>query len=972
MSPENPRRPLAEEAAPRPPGRFRVLERIGSGSTADVYLAEQCEPIARRVALKVLRGGCDSAEVAARFRREAQLLGTMSHDAIARALDAGVTAEGRLFLAMEFVAGVPITTYCDAHRLPIRARLKLFVRVCAAVQHAHQRSVLHRDLKPANVLVSEETGRPLPKLIDFGIARMLQGPGSALATQCGPAQGTPGYMSPEQASGSPDVDTRADVYSLGALLHELVAGAPPRPPHERGRGAGPGSSAGPISLAVATARGSTPRGIARMLDGDLGCVLATALAPDRALRYPTPQALATDVERWLAGEPLLSRPAGAMYRFARFAGRHRVLVGGAALAVLALVGGLIASLHYLRQARASTRAELAALRDAQAGRDQAEADYGAALEAVDEMLMRVGAVDLDDVPQMEPARETLLRSALAVYERFLADRGGDPPLRARAARARHRVGWIEAKLGNGRAAVGDLAGARDAYAELRAAAPHDRGLQADAAACQADHGAACIEVGDEAAADAAFAAAIAAYEELRVAAPADPRHRRALATALAARARSQARRDPAGSKELVRRAIAELSELPSAGDAECERAVQLARARLQLANLEADTGAPAAAAGPLDAATAALEGLAARYADDTAVARTLARAHELRARLAQVGGQPDLALDLLAEALAQHERVVAAFPSTAAYRLDLAGCAANLGSVLAPRDADRALAAFERAATVLQDGTGVDLPLGHRRLLALVQANTGAVQLNRGALDDAHASLQRAIALSEQLCRDEPGYDRNVLCLAMAHNILGSLLLRRGDPTGSRASHAAALAAIAPAMARQASRADYRSELAQAGLRSAQLALQAGAPHDALAAIGRAAPVLAEAVASGRARARERAQLLELRCLEVAANGANGDCDAVLRAVHAAQPLCTSGVELFQLAVAMASCSPSAATGEARPTAGTVAAQVVAVLRSAQARGHRLAQPLGSDPRFAALHGVPGFAALAAEWEVRQ
>src|SRR5580693_4956831 len=211
-------------------GRYHLLQKIGEGGMGEVWLAEQKEPVRRRVAIKLIKAGMDTREVVARFESERQALALMDHPSIAKVFDAGSTPQGAPYFVMEYVAGTPITDYCDNHRLNTRDRLELFMHVCEGVQHAHQKAIIHRDLKPSNILVTEVDGRPAPKIIDFGVAKALTRKltGETLFTRAGVIVGTPEYMSPEQASlPGEDIDTRTDVYSLGVILYELLAGVPP-------------------------------------------------------------------------------------------------------------------------------------------------------------------------------------------------------------------------------------------------------------------------------------------------------------------------------------------------------------------------------------------------------------------------------------------------------------------------------------------------------------------------------------------------------------------------------------------------------------------------------------------------------------------------------------------------------------------------------------------------------------------------
>jgi len=359
-------------------GRYKLLQQIGEGGSGVVYMAEQQEPVRRRVALKIIKPGMDTKSVIARFEAERQAVALMDHPSIAKVFDAGATESGRPYFVMELVRGVKITKYCDQHSLTTEARLKLFVQVCEAIQHAHQKGIIHRDIKPSNILVTQSLqGVAMPMVIDFGVAKATTDQrltDKTVFTAFEMLIGTPAYMSPEQAAlSSVDVDTRTDIYSLGVLLYELLTSSTPFETEELLK-AGldetrrvireqepvrPSTRLSKLKDAdlttVAKRRHSEPLKLIRAVRGDLDWIAMKALEKDRTRRYATANGMAADLKRHLNNEPVVARPPSSVYRFQKAIRRNKLVFGATAAVVAALVAGIAISTWKTVQARKAWR-----------------------------------------------------------------------------------------------------------------------------------------------------------------------------------------------------------------------------------------------------------------------------------------------------------------------------------------------------------------------------------------------------------------------------------------------------------------------------------------------------------------------------------------------------------------------------------------------------------------------------------------
>jgi non-specific serine/threonine protein kinase/serine/threonine-protein kinase len=430
---------------------YKLLERIGEGGFGVVYLAEQFAPVRRQVAIKIIKPGMDSAPVIKRFEAERQALAMMDHPNIAKVLDAGTTEAGRPYFVMELVQGVPITRYCDAEQLTPQQRLELFIPVCQAVQHAHQKGLIHRDLKPSNVLIGVYDGRPVPKVIDFGVAKAIAPDLTqrTMFTEVGSIVGTLEYMAPEQAElNNLDIDTRADIYSLGVILYELLAGSPPFT-SEQLRGAAfdqmlkmirevePAKPSTKLSTAaelpsIAARRKLEPARLRRLVHGELDWIVMKALEKDRVRRYETANGLAMDLQRYLADEPVTAAAPSAAYRVRKFVRRNKGPVLAASIVVIVLVAGIIGTTAGLvgqaRQRRIAEQQRAEADRQRiEAQRQEEQAKQQAAIAAAvsgfqSDMLLSA------DPDKLLGDKVTVLQAVTAAIKELDAGKLNDQPL----------------------------------------------------------------------------------------------------------------------------------------------------------------------------------------------------------------------------------------------------------------------------------------------------------------------------------------------------------------------------------------------------------------------------------------------------------------------------------------------------------------------------------------------------------------
>jgi serine/threonine protein kinase len=447
-------------------GRYKLLEPIGEGGYGVVFMAEQTAPVQRRVALKIIKAGMDTKQVIARFEAERQALALMDHPNIAKVFDAGVTDTGRPYFVMELVKGVSIIKYCDAHHVPPRERLELFVQVCQAVQHAHQKGIIHRDIKPTNVLIALYDGKPVPKVIDFGVAKATgqQLTERTMFTGFGDVIGTLEYMSPEQAEMNQlDVDTRSDIYSLGVLLYELLTGSTPlenkrikqvallevlkfireeEPPRPSTRL----STAAQLPH-IAANRGVEPKKLSGLVKGELDWIVMKSLEKDRSRRYETANGLALDVQRYLEDETVHACPPSSAYRFKKFVRRHKVgVLAGSAVVSALMVGLVLASIGFIEARRQANNARAETSRTLRAWALLTNAEFKGKSKGAESMARDALAI----CEELFPADHQEVCDSLHILAYVLFQTKPDEAIaleREAVARHRRRLGNVRENLG---------------------------------------------------------------------------------------------------------------------------------------------------------------------------------------------------------------------------------------------------------------------------------------------------------------------------------------------------------------------------------------------------------------------------------------------------------------------------------------------------------------------------------------------
>ncbi len=786
---------------------YELVVVLGEGGFGTVWQARQSEPIRREVALKLIKPGMDSREILARFETEKQTLARMEHPNIAGVLDAGTTETGRPYFVMELIQGVPITEYCDAKHLSLRQRLELFIPVCHAVQHAHQKAVLHRDLKPSNILVTEVDGRAVPKVIDFGIAKALSGTAEQVFqtrlahTMEGLVIGTPQYMSPEQAGAKADIDTRSDIYTLGVILYELLTGTTPLTRDELKRTAfdemlrlvrehesvRPSSRVQPLSAAdtrTCTSFGMEPGRLTRLLRGDLDWITLKALEKDRERRYETANALAEDIQRHLNQEPVSAAAPSAAYRLKKLIRRNRAAFAAAAAIVITLVAATGFSVW---QADRATRAEKDtrdALLVAERHRNEAQTNLALARKAVDDYLNNVTDNPVLKKADLTGLRRELLETALPFYEKFIQQRSDEPSLRREQAIVMCKLGDIYVSLGKPGEAESIYKRALAFQKEIPAELQTDPEYLRVISSIGSNAGNAMAAQGKRDEAEPALRQAIAGQERLVADHPAELINHLNLAKSLAKLGivwREQGR--VAEAESLHRRAIEILQRLVQATPGNVEHSSYLAGLLMDLGVVLRDQSREDDAMQVFQEARGIMERLAGGNPPGVEEKKRFAALHRSMGVQFRELGRVQESVQALQQGKAILEQLVADFPSIPQYRQHLATIENDLGNPLGDLGRVQESEAAFRRAVEMRESLVKELPeVAEVQYDCLNSLNNLGVALDKQRkFAEALPHYRQALEVGEKLVArhpDMPGYRAE---LASVHTNLGMLHFQQNE-----------------------------------------------------------------------------------------------------------------------------------------------------------------------------------------------
>jgi tetratricopeptide (TPR) repeat protein/tRNA A-37 threonylcarbamoyl transferase component Bud32 len=860
-------------------GRYKIREKLGEGGMGVVYVADQTTPVQRRVALKIIKPGLDAARILPRFEQERQALALMDHPNIAKVLDAGVSETGQPYFVMELIKGVPLTRYCDEARLTVRQRLELFIPICQAVQHAHQKGIIHRDLKPSNLLVTLCDGKAMAKVIDFGVAKAT-GPhltADSVYTEVGTMVGTLEYMSPEQAQlNNLDIDTRSDIYALGVLLYELLTGSVPFSRRELRSAAydemvrilkevEPPSPSTRLSSSdslpsVAAVRQTEPRKLTSLVKGDLDWIVMKCLEKDRSRRYETANGLALDLKRYLDDEPVLAGPPSTAYRLRKFVRRNKGPVVAAGLVLVALLVGMVGTTWGLvwaneaRQAEAEQRAlaeanehkalasaaqEQAAKKAAEGERDRATQARDRTRQVLEQMTSEITGDSLATQTELSAEQKKFLTEVLQYYREFAGEKADGKEARERTAKAAFRVGLIESRLGLKEESTAAFRQGRDEYAKLAAEFPAVPAYREELANSHFQLALVLKHLSKPNESMEACRAALAVREKLAAEFPAEPYYRQEVA-----RCHNQlgnlfvALGKPGAALEAHQLAQAMQKKLVAEFPAKAVYRQDLAKTHLNVGNLWNQFRKRDEALEAYGAALALYEKLTAEFPKKPAYRQELALTHNNLGVLFSALGKQGEALEFYRAALAVQEKLAAEFPAVPAYRQELALSHNNLGVQLGKQGKHAAAVEAFQAALVLQDKLASEYPTvpAYRQDLARSHLNLGVELKALGKREEALEAQRAALALRDKLAAElpaEPSYREE---LAASHHQLGLLLAELDKFAEALESHRAALALQEKLAAELPTAPAYRQEMAASHYGLGVVLARLGKPGEALAA----------------------------------------------------------------------------------------------------------------------------------------